>query len=371
VNPRQLRVLVVAGARPNFMKVAPIIAELDSRGASRVLVHTGQHYDAAMSDTFFEELGLPAPDWHLGVGSGSHAQQTARVMESFEPVLQQARPDWVVVVGDVNSTLACALVAAKLRPGLGCRIAHVEAGLRSHDWSMPEEVNRVLTDRLSDLLFTPSPDAAKNLVREGLDRSRIVFAGNVMIDTLKRLLPTARALGAPDKVGVRRRPFLVCTLHRPSNVDSPEILALVLGALGTVARELEVVFPLHPRTRQRVSEFGLEGLLSPLLVTPPLGYTVMLGLQAEAAAVVTDSGGLQEETTVLGVPCVTIRETTERPITVTQGTNQLVPWPPTEQGLLSAFRDALARGGAGGRRRAPRGWDGRASERIVAALVTA
>jgi UDP-N-acetylglucosamine 2-epimerase (non-hydrolysing) len=364
------RVLLVAGARPNFMKIAPIVASLRARGVAHLLVHTGQHYDAAMSDAFFADLDIPAPDYHLGVGSGSHAQQTARVMESFEPVLDATRPDWVVVVGDINSTLACALVAAKLRHQLGCRIAHVEAGLRSRDWTMPEEVNRVLTDRLSDLLLTPSTDAEHNLLAEGIERDRIVFAGNVMIDTLHRMLPAARALDAPARVGVNPNGFIVCTLHRPSNVDTPGPLRVILSALGTLSREWDVVLPLHPRTRDRIREFGLESLLEPLRVVEPLGYSTMLGLQERAAAVVTDSGGIQEETTVLGVPCVTVRETTERPVTITEGTNRLAPWPLTEAGLVACVRSAIADRQSGGSLRVPDGWDGRASERIVDALQT-
>ena len=325
-------VLIVAGARPNFMKVAPILAALDAAGIDRILVHTGQHYDAHMSDTFFAELGIPAPDRHLGVGSGSHALQTARIMEAIDPVLNETRPSWVVVVGDVNSTLACALVAAKLRHVIGCRIAHVEAGLRSRDWSMPEEVNRVLTDRLSDLLLTPSPDSDSNLLGEGIESERIVFVGNVMIDTLLRMLPAARAMDAPGVVGVSGQPFALATIHRPSNVDAPDTFRTILNSLGVIAGTMPVVLPLHPRTRQRVQEFGFESLLAPIKAMPPLGYTQMLGLQSAAAVVITDSGGIQEETTVLGVPCVTLRETTERPITVTEGTNRLAPWPLTAGG---------------------------------------
>jgi UDP-N-acetylglucosamine 2-epimerase (non-hydrolysing) len=366
-TPQPLSVLLVAGARPNFMKIAPILRTLRDRGLRAVLVHTGQHYDAAMSDAFFTDLGIPAPDYHLGVGSGSHAQQTARVMEAFEPVLESVRPDWVAVVGDINSTLACALVAAKLRHQLGLQIAHVEAGLRSHDWTMPEEVNRVLTDRLSDLLITPSPDAEPNLLAEGIPATRIAFAGNVMIDTLRAMLPAARALGVPRTLGLAGR-YIVCTLHRPSNVDSAEPLRVILSVLGQLARECDVVFPLHPRTRERVRAFGLESLLAPLKTTDPLGYSTMLGLQDGAALMLTDSGGIQEETTVLGVPCVTVRESTERPITITEGTNRLAQWPLAEASLLDVVRAALADGRSSAR--VPAGWDGHASERIVDALIT-
>jgi UDP-N-acetylglucosamine 2-epimerase (non-hydrolysing) len=364
-----MRILLVAGARPNFMKIAPIAAILQQRQVECLIVHTGQHYDAAMSEAFFADLGIPAPDYHLGVGSGSHAQQTARVMESFEPVLDATRPDWVVVVGDINSTLACALVAAKLRHQLGCRIAHVEAGLRSHDWSMPEEVNRVLTDRLSDLLLTPSPDAKPNLLSEGIPDDRIVFAGNVMIDTLRRMLPAARGLNVAAVLGIERD-YLVCTLHRPSNVDAAAPLRVILSVLGELARDFDVVLPMHPRTRERVRSFGLESMLAPLKPTEPLAYSMMLGLQDGAAAVITDSGGIQEETTVLGIPCVTVREATERPVTITEGTNRLAPWPLDARTLLETVRRAIAERGLPGALRVPDGWDGRASERIVDALLT-
>lgn len=364
-----MKVLVVAGARPNFMKVAPILRALEQAGHQRVFVHTGQHYDASMSDAFFHDLGLPAPDRHLGVGSGSHAKQTARIMEAFEPVLEEERPDWMVVVGDVNSTIACALVASKMPNGAGGRIAHVEAGLRSNDWGMPEEVNRVLTDRLSHLLLTPSRDALPNLRREGIDESRVVFVGNVMIDSLLRILPHARALGVPRALGLEEGRFAVATLHRPSNVDDPAQLSVILTAFGELAREVPVVMPLHPRTRDRVKAFGLESLLTPIRVLDPLGYTEMLGLQEQAAVVLTDSGGLQEESTVLGVPCVTLRESTERPVTVTEGTNRMAPWPLESASLHATTQAALAQGRLAVGARAPEGWDGHAGERIVKALA--
>ncbi|MDB4948970.1 MAG: UDP-N-acetylglucosamine 2-epimerase [Gemmatimonadetes bacterium] len=365
-----MRALVVAGARPNFMKVAPILRALSAAGHEALLVHTGQHYDARMSDAFFADLGLPEPDFHLGVGSGSHAAQTAAVMVAFEPVLERARPDWVVVVGDVNSTLACALVAAKLGPALGCRVAHVEAGLRSGDWRMPEEVNRVLTDRLADLLLTPSRDALPNLVAEGIPAERAVFVGNVMIDTLLAHLPAAREARTAAGLGLEAGGYAAATLHRPSNVDDPEALAAVLGALARVAREMPVVLPLHPRTRLRAEEFGLGGLLAELRTTEPLGYTEMLSLTDGAAVVLTDSGGLQEETTALGVPCVTLREQTERPVTIDEGTNRLAPWPLTEEGVYASFRAALAAGRSPDGERRPEGWDGRAAERVVEALAS-
>lgn len=351
------------------MKVAPILAALEAGGHERVFVHTGQHYDAAMSDAFFVDLGLPDPDFHLGIGSGSHARQTARIMEAFEPVLLDTRPDWVVVVGDVNSTIACALVAAKLRHDHGCRIAHVEAGLRSNDWSMPEEVNRVLTDRLSDLLLTPSSDATPNLLREGIEPGRIVFVGNVMIDSLLRMLPRARAMDVPAGMALTPGAYVVATLHRPSNVDDAAQLGVILGALTAVGRDVPVVLPLHPRTRDRIRAFNLEDALAGLTLTGPLGYTEMLGLQSEAALILTDSGGMQEESTVLGIPCVTLRESTERPVTVTEGTNRMAPWPLTTDGILASARAALSSGRVPVGARAPEGWDGHAGARIVTAMA--
>jgi UDP-N-acetylglucosamine 2-epimerase (non-hydrolysing) len=364
-----MKAVVVAGARPNFMKVAPILAGLERAGETHVFVHTGQHYDASMSDAFLRDLSMPTPAWHLGVGSGTHAQQTARVMEAFERVLEAERPDWVVVVGDVNSTLACALVAAKLDQGV--RIAHVEAGLRSRDWTMPEEVNRVLTDRLSHLLLTPSRDAHVNLAAEGIDPGRIVFVGNVMIDSLLMLLPAARARNVPQALEAGTGPFALATLHRPSNVDHPARLEVILDALVRLATRLPVVLPMHPRTRERIRSFGFEALLKPLQVREPVGYVEMLGLQDAAAVVITDSGGVQEETSVLGVPCLTLRETTERPVTITEGTNRLVPWPPTSAGILDAVGEALAQGRVPVGAKAPEGWDGHAGVRIVQALIAA
>ncbi len=361
-----MKVLLVAGARPNFMKVAPVLRELVRVGDECVLVHTGQHYDEGMSGAFFRDLGLPEPDFHLGVGSGSHARMTARIMESFEPVLLETRPDWVVVVGDVNSTLACALVAAKLKQETGCRVAHVEAGLRSGDWRMPEEVNRVLTDRLSDLLLIPSRDAETNLAAEGIGPDRVVFAGNVMIDSLHSELDAARALDMPGRFAVAPGGYALVTLHRPSNVDGRDSLATILEALAALAEEIPVIFPIHPRTARRAGDFGLDRLLENVTTVPPLAYREMVGLLVSAACVLTDSGGLQEETTALGVPCVTLREQTERPITLTAGTNRLAPWPLTVQGILGAWRDAAV--GRGARKPAPEGWDGRAAARIVEAL---
>jgi UDP-N-acetylglucosamine 2-epimerase (non-hydrolysing) len=363
-----MKILHVVGARPNFMKVAPILAELRKHpGAEQVLVHTGQHYDEKMSDVFFQDLGMPAPDVHLGVGSGSHAQQTAKVMVAIEPVLVDHRPDIVVLAGDVNSTLAVALVASKL----GIRIAHVEAGLRSRDWTMPEEVNRVLTDRLSDLLFTPSRDGDENLAREGIDPARVHFVGNVMIDSLRAALPRARESRIHAQLGVPERAYALATLHRPSNVDEPELLAKVLGALAEVAARLPIVFPIHPRTRARLSaDANLRDRAASargLQLVDPLGYLDFLALVADAQFVLTDSGGIQEETTALGVPCLTLRENTERPVTVEVGTNTLVGTDPAQ--IVPQSIAVLE--GRGKKGRIPELWDGRAAERIARILVDA
>ena len=363
-------IFVIAGARPNFMKVVPILHELDRRGIPRCFVHTGQHYDVKMSEQLLRDLDSPPPDVLLEVGSASHAVQTARVMERFEAVLVARRPSWVVVVGDVNSTLACALVTAKLRAELDCRIAHVESGLRSHDWRMPEEVNRVLTDRLSDLLFTPVEEARANLDHEGLGATRTEFVGNVMIDALLDTLPRARALDMPTRLGVPRGEYILTTLHRPSNVDEPEQLALLLEALATIAERHPVVFPMHPRTRARVMGGPLAALVGRIVVTEPFGYAEMVGMLDGAAATVTDSGGVQQEATVLGVPCLTLREQTEWPSTVSQGTNRLATWPPTLTSLVAEAMQSVARGRVPVGQLAPPGWDGRSAARIVDALCS-
>src|SRR5437763_1930650 len=341
----RVKILHVVGARPNFMKVAPILAQLRRReGVKQVLVHTGQHYDARMSDVFFRDLGMPDPDVHLGVGSGTHAQQTAKVMMEIEPVLVRERPDVVVVAGDVNSTVAVALVAAKM----GVAIAHVEAGLRSRDWTMPEEINRVLTDRLSDLLFTPSRDGDENLRQEGIDPARVHFVGNVMIDSLHAALPRARESRIHQRLELGRGNYALATLHRPANVDEPVALGRLLSALTEVAAQVPVVFPIHPRTRARLP-----------------GYLDFLALIADARLVMTDSGGIQEETTALGIPCLTLRENTERPVTVEVGTNQLVGTDPAR--AVAAAREVLAGGGRRGQ--IPELWDGRAAERVARVLV--
>lgn len=360
-----MKVLNVVGARPNFMKIAPLVEALRERGIPQVLVHTGQHYDEQMSNLFFRELGIPEPDINLEVGSGTHAQQTAEIMRRFEPVLETQRPDIVVVVGDVNSTIACSLVAAKL----GVTVAHVEAGLRSFDRSMPEEINRVLTDAISDLLFASEPSGVANLLREGVPQERIFLVGNVMIDTLLRHRDRALALPTLQQLDLqsdgRVNPYVVVTLHRPSNVDDPAALRGILESLNRLSTRATVVFPVHPRTRERIRAGGLDGLLQPLRVTDPLGYLEFLGLVSRAALVVTDSGGIQEETTVLGVPCLTVRENTERPVTVECGTNELVGRDATR--LLNAAETIL--NGARRHGRIPDLWDGHAAERIVEVLA--
>jgi UDP-N-acetylglucosamine 2-epimerase (non-hydrolysing) len=363
-----MKALVVAGARPNFMKVAPILAVLHARGHQAVLVHTGQHYDAAMSEAFFTDLGMPQPDHHLGVGSGSQAEQTARVMERFDPVLMQERPDWVVVVGDVNSTLATALVTAKRRSEIGVRLVHVEAGLRSGDWAMPEEVNRVVADQLADLLLTHSPEASGHLSREGIAAGRMAFVGNVMMDALFAVRERGAADAPWAEHGLPDGGYGLITLHRPSNVDDPLVLSGLLDALGRVASQLPLLWPIHPRARGAI-ERGKLVLPPGLEVTDPVGYRAMAALVDHAKVVITDSGGLQEETTALGVPCVTVRESTERPITITEGTNRMVPWPPTPEGLVATVLDAIAAGRSPGSRGGiPRGWDGDAATRVVVAM---
>lgn len=361
-----MRIVHVVGARPNFMKIAPVMKAVARAGfAEQRLVHTGQHYDTAMSDVFFTDLGMPVPDLHLGVGSGSHAEQTAKVMVGFEKVCQAERPDVVVVAGDVNSTLACAVDCAKLR--IPC--AHVEAGLRSFDLDMPEEVNRIVTDRLCEILLTPSADGDENLRREGTPAERIFRVGNVMIDTLREHLPRARATGSPARLGVAPGEYAVLTLHRPSNVDDPRVLGPLLDALETVQRQLPVVFPVHPRTRRRFEEFGLRDRIAAmrgLRLCDPLGYLEFLGLTSQAKVVLTDSGGLQEETTALGIPCLTLRENTERPVTIAEGTNVLVGVDPAR--IVEELDAVLAGRGKAGR--VPALWDGKASDRVAEVLRT-
>ena len=363
---QMIKVINVVGARPNFMKVAPLVEAMKRREHefSPLVVHTGQHYDELMSDAFFKDLELPKPDLYLSVGSASHAAQTAAVMQRFEPVLLQERPDWVLVVGDVNSTLACALVCAKL----GVKVAHVEAGLRSRDRSMPEEINRLLTDQISDLLFTPSQDADENLRAEGIPAERIRFVGNIMIDSLNKQLQRAKQSNIRQDLQLNE--YVIVTLHRPSNVDNPETLERILGALDVIGKRIPIIFPVHPRTEKQILELkGIERLLvreNGLLLTPPLGYLDFLQLYSGARLVLTDSGGIQEETTVLGIPCLTLRENTERPITVEMGTNTLVGTDPQKitAGAFTALDDGPRRN-----HRIPPLWDGHTADRILDALL--
>jgi len=365
-------ILCVIGARPNFMKIAPIMAALARLEPKMkvTLVHTGQHYDAVMNQQYLDTLGIPQPDINLEVGSASHAVQTAEVMRRFEPALDEKRPAAVLVVGDVNSTLACALVAVKK----GIPVIHVEAGLRSFDRAMPEEINRILTDQISDLLFTTERSAAQNLLREGIDATRIHFAGNVMIDSLRRNLAQAIPVSATLKAAGKEAQFdtengyALLTLHRPSNVDDPVILRSLLETIVTISQRLPVIFPAHPRTRAMLEKFGLNELLQTpgLLLLPPAGYLEILGMMQTARLVLTDSGGIQEETTALGVPCITLRNSTERPITVDEGTNVVVGQDPLK--IMQAFDEIMQSGGKSGR--IPEYWDGHAATRIATTIST-
>lgn len=351
-----MNILHIVGARPNFMKAAPVLHALkEHTGVEQTLVHTGQHYDANMSDVFFEQLGLPAPDVNLGVGSATHAKQTAEIMTRFEAVVEDCRPDLVLVYGDVNSTMAAALVCAKL----GVRVGHVEAGLRSGDRSMPEEINRLVTDQLADLLFTPSKDADRNLHREGVSSDKIFCVGNVMIDSLVKLLPQAHWAPENERPGC----YALVTLHRPANVDDVSALKTILESLIEVSADLTVLFPAHPRTQNRMAHLGLD--TQRIRILEPQPYLTFLAMQCGATVVITDSGGIQEETTYLGVPCLTLRENTERPITVSLGTNMLVGRDP------NTLRKELAKilAGDGKKGSIPPFWDGHAAERI-AQIVT-
>jgi UDP-N-acetylglucosamine 2-epimerase (non-hydrolysing) len=357
-----LKILAVVGARPNFMKAAPLIWEAQRRGGIDVcLVHTGQHYDAKMSQLFFDELRLPRPDVNLEVGSGSHAAQTAEVMKRFEPVVLRERPDLVLVVGDVNSTIACALVAAKLL----VPVAHVEAGLRSFDRTMPEEINRILTDAISDWLFVTEPSGIENLRREGVPDDRVFLVGNVMMDTLVASRPRIAASPVLQRLGVEPERYAVLTLHRPANVDEPQTLRRLMGAIERLQREVPFIFPVHPRTRDTIGAYRRGGALPNLIFTEPLGYLDFMKLLSHARLVLTDSGGVQEETTFLGVPCLTMRENTERPVTVTEGTNRLVGLDPDR--IIGEGLQALTAGTRGGR--VPHLWDGHAAGRILDVLT--
>jgi UDP-N-acetylglucosamine 2-epimerase (non-hydrolysing) len=368
---KTIEILVVAGARPNFMKVAPLMKAIGEHNGWRRndapmikarLVHTGQHYDEAMSDVFFRELGIRPPDINLGIGSGSHAVQTARIMMGFEKVCEQEKPDWVVVVGDVNSTMACTLVCSKV----GIRVAHVEAGLRSFDRTMPEEVNRLVTDALADLLLTPSPDADENLRREGVPDQKIVCVGNIMIDSLVENLPKARRSAVLQKNGLNGDGFIYVTLHRPSNVDNQASLSMIMEHLKQLTRQLPVVFPMHPRTKKMCAQFGIRlDSDTGLKVLEPIGYHDSLCLTENARMVLTDSGGLQEESTYFRTPCLTLRPNTERPVTVTLGSNKLT----NPERLAADIAEVLSREPKFGQ--VPPLWDGKAASRIIQSLAQA
>tara|TARA_B100000212_G_scaffold89121_1_gene65336 strand:- start:3445 stop:4545 length:1101 start_codon:yes stop_codon:yes gene_type:complete len=353
-------VILVVGARPNFMKIAPIHAELAKRGIQQILLHTGQHYDEDMSKVFFDDLGMPQPDIYLGIGSGSHATQTAKVMVDFEKVCKEHKPSMAVVVGDVNSTVACSMVCAK--EWIPC--AHVEAGLRSFDREMPEEINRLITDAIADYLLTPSPDGDENLRSEGVAEDRIKRVGNVMIDSLFNNLERAKASTIHSNLGIEKGNYGVLTLHRPSNVDDKDAFVGILDALEKIGERIPLVFPLHPRTKNRADQFGLTQRLESIpniVLTGPAGYLDFVALMADSKIVLTDSGGLQEETTALGIPCLTLRENTERPVTVTEGTNTIVG--NDTQVILDAANDVLDNGGKAGR--IPDLWDGKTAQRIA------
>jgi UDP-N-acetylglucosamine 2-epimerase (non-hydrolysing) len=362
-----LKIVNIVGARPNLMKIAPLMrAYAEREEIEPLLVHTGQHYDANMSDLFFRQLGIPEPEINLGVGSASHAVQTAEIMRAFEPVVLEHQPDAVLVVGDVNSTIACGLVAVKL----GVKLIHVEAGLRSFDRSMPEEVNRLLTDAISDLLFCSEPSGVENLRREGIAEEKVHLVGNVMIDTMLRHRERAERSTILDDLGLEAGGYAVLTLHRPSNVDDPAVLGKLLDALEVVQRDAPLVFPAHPRTRANLKRFGLAdrvASLKGLRLLEPVGYLDFLKLLASARLTLTDSGGIQEESTILQVPCLTLRENTERPVTVEMGSNRLVGQDPER--IVAAYRQVVEQGV--GALKTPPLWDGRAAERIVEVLVEA
>jgi UDP-N-acetylglucosamine 2-epimerase (non-hydrolysing) len=353
---------LIVAARPNIMKIAPLYHELSAQTwCHPSIVHTGQHYDTNMSDAFFRDLRLPKPHFHLNIGSGSHAEQTGGVMIAYEKVALSERPDCLIVVGDVNSTAACAMVGAKLR----IPVVHLEAGLRSGDRRMPEEINRLVTDAISDVLWTPSPDANENLIKEGIAAERIDFVGNIMIDSYEMLREAIAADSTSKQFGLTGKAYAVVTLHRPSNVDDRQVLARLIAQLVAAGQEIDLVFAVHPRTRKRIEEFGLLGSLercSRIKLTEPLAYIQFMNLVRGAAAVVTDSGGVQEETTYLGIPCLTLRENTERPITITAGTNRLV----ATDDLLIALRAATS--GGWGAAKPPENWDGRTATRCATAL---
>jgi UDP-N-acetylglucosamine 2-epimerase (non-hydrolysing) len=353
-------VILVVGARPNFMKIAPLHAELQRRGVEQLLLHTGQHYDEKMSKVFFDDLGMPEPDIYLGIGSGTHSEQTAKVMVEFEKICFEHKPRLVVVVGDVNSTLACTLVAAKLN----IKSAHVEAGLRSGDMRMPEEVNRIVTDSICNLLLTPSPDGDENLLAEGRDEKDIHFVGNIMIDSLFNNLEKAKSSTIHEELGITDNEYAVLTLHRPSNVDDPKTLEGIIEALEIIGKQLKLVFPIHPRTEKNAKKFDLFDRINSIpgiVLTGPIGYLDFISLTSNARIVLTDSGGLQEETTALKIPCITLRENTERPITVTEGTNQIVGSECND--IIDAFNASMATDYSSST--VPEKWDGNTASRIA------
>lgn len=367
---KELKLLLVVGARPNFMKIAPLISAInkhnkDKRKTKKIdhlLVHTGQHYDVEMSEAFFQDLNIPKPDFNLEVGSGSHAVQTAEVMVRFEKVCIQEKPDWVIVVGDVNSTMACTIVGSKM----GIKVAHVEAGLRSYDRTMPEEINRLVTDALADLLLTPSKDADKNLLREGIDKDKIRFVGNIMIDTLLTNVQKARQLKSYQSFGVNEKEYIFVTLHRPSNVDTKASLSIIMKHLVGLSKKMSVIFPMHPRTRKNLVEFGVADKTAKangLMICDPIGYNDTIGLVDKCRFVLTDSGGLQEETTALGIPCLTLRPNTERPVTITHGTNKLTSLDTLEKDMAGILNSKQRKGCI------PELWDGHTAERIVRILT--
>lgn len=364
---RQYKIHLIVGARPNFMKIAPLFKELDlnKERYEPWIIHTGQHYDEKMSKFFFEDLGMPRPQEYLDCRSGTHGQQTARIIERYENlIINGERPDLVIVAGDVNSTIACALVAKKLH----IPVAHLEAGLRSYDERMPEEINRVLTDRISDLLFTPSPDADENLINEGIPKDKIFFVGNIMIDSLVEHIDKAKASNIKNKIGIgNKAPYILVTLHRPSNVDSEEGLDMLLSVFEHIGLSMHLIFPMHPRTRKNLDQFGLNNKVNQipgLIILDPVGYLDFLKLQMESSLVLTDSGGIQEETTFLGIPCLTLRENTERPITIEVGTNQLVNL--DIRSIVTAIENVLS--GNIKKGTIPKYWDGRTAWRVVDVL---
>jgi UDP-N-acetylglucosamine 2-epimerase (non-hydrolysing) len=361
-----IKIICVCGARPNFIKISPLMKAFEANGDfETLLVHTGQHYDENMSKWFFDDLAIPRPDINLEVGSGSHAAQTAEIMKRFEPVVLEHKPDYVLVVGDVNSTIACGLVAVKL----GVKLIHVEAGLRSFDWSMPEEINRILTDRISDLLFVTEQSGIDNLKNEGIDRSRVHFVGNVMIDSLLANREKANGSTILKELGLSAGRYGVITLHRPSNVDDPKQFELILRAFEEIQKEMKLVFPIHPRSRERIASSNLQKLIDGManfVLIEPVSYLDFLCLMSHSALVITDSGGIQEETTILGIPCMTLRKSTERPVTIEQGTNRLVPL--TTEDIVNSFRTIITEDRSKVCR-IPELWDGKAAKRIVKIIV--